>query len=201
MGMFDTFHLQHQGRHLAVQSKQFAQGLDDYHLGDFVAFEHASSAGVTAWIEDHKQDWQDPVCPLEWIALLLVDGCFLDAYVTDTEADARQAAEVMIKLWQSPERQVEALKHHAQAHYEARTRYRAALGQISSLLRDYAQWEQEKSQGNSGKRGFAFLRCDFEKASWDWHLARLLLGLEELREFVPVKYAVAETLENPKGRE
>jgi hypothetical protein len=94
MGMFDTFHIR--DRRLAVQSKQFAQVPDDYHLGDFVSFEQATPRGVTAWIEDHKQDWLDPDCPLEWIVLPLVDGCFLDAYVTDTEADARRVADVMV---------------------------------------------------------------------------------------------------------
>lgn len=88
MGMFDTFHTQDRGRQLAVQSKQFAQGLDDYRLGDFVDFDRPTPQGVTAWIEDHKQDWRDPDCPLEWAVLLLVDGCFVDAYVTDSEAGA-----------------------------------------------------------------------------------------------------------------
>lgn len=108
--MFDTFHIQDRGRQLAVQSKQCARVLDEYQLGDFVTFEQATPKGVTAWIEDHKQDWRAPAYPLEWIVPLLVDGCFLDTYVVNTEADARQVAEVMTKLWQSrgtPDRDTE----------------------------------------------------------------------------------------------
>lgn len=195
MGMFDTFHIQDRGRRLAVQSKQFAQGLDDYHLGDFVSFDQATPQGVTAWVEDHKQDWRDPACPLEWIVLLLVDGCFLDAYVTDTEADAKRVADVMVKLWQSPERQAEAFKRHARDHHDARMRYWRTLGEVSALLRDYDEWNQEKTQGKTKKRHFAFSRYDFDKEGWDWHLARLLLEQEEFREGVPVRYLVAQELE------
>lgn len=37
MGMFDTFHIHHQSRELAVQSKQFANVLNYNLLSDFVA--------------------------------------------------------------------------------------------------------------------------------------------------------------------
>lgn len=196
MGMFDTFHIQDRGRQLAVQSKQFAQVLGEYRLGDFVDFDQATPTGVTAWIEDHKQDWRDPASPQEWVVILLVDGCFLDAYVAETEADARQAADVMIKLWQSPERQAEALKRHAHDHYDARMRYRRTLEQISALLRDYAAWEQDKVEGkDTGERRFAFLRHDFDQEDWDWALAKLLLKQEAIKEHVPAKYAVAAKLD------
>lgn len=92
MGMFDTFHIQDRDRELAVQSNCFACMLDDYRIGDFVSFDHGTPSGVSAWIEDHKQDRHDPACPMEWVVILLVDGCFLDAYVADSETDARQAA-------------------------------------------------------------------------------------------------------------
>jgi hypothetical protein len=92
MSMFDTFHIHDRGRELAVQSKHFACLLDEYRIGDFVSFDHGTPTGITAWIEDHKHNWRDPTCPVEWAVILLVDGCFLDAYVADSETDARQAA-------------------------------------------------------------------------------------------------------------
>ncbi|MBK6741775.1 MAG: hypothetical protein IPG66_01900 [Hydrogenophilales bacterium] len=192
MGMFDTFHIQDRGRELAVQTKQFARVLDEYRLGDFVDFDAETPHGVRAYIEDYKNDYNDLTCPMEWVVILLVDGCFLDAYVAETEANARQTADVMVKLWQSPERQTEALKRHARSHYNARMRHQRALGQISALLHDYAEWEQQKAEGkDTTERRFAFMRYDFDKKSWDWHLARLLLGQEIFTEHVPTKYAVA----------
>lgn len=119
MGMFDTFNIQDRGRQLAVQSKHFACLLDEYRIGDFVSFDHGTPTGITAWIEDHKHDWRDPTCPVEWVVILLVDGCFLDAYVADSETDGWQAATVMVKLWQAPEHQAEALKRHVREHCEA----------------------------------------------------------------------------------
>lgn len=200
MGMFDTFHIQDRGRELAVQSKRFACLLDDYRIGDFVSFDHGTPTGITAWVEDHKHDWRDPTCPVEWAVILLVDGCFLDAYVADSEADARQAATVLVKLWQAPERQAEALKRHAREHYDARMRYRGALGEISALLSDYADLERQKTEGqDTTERRFAFMRHDFEAESWDWHLARLLSRLEEFREAMPAKYAVPVELDNVSG--
>lgn len=199
MGMFDTFHIQHQGRLLKVQTKQFANVLNDYNPGDFVDFEHATPKGVTAWIEDHKQDWRDPACPLEWVVLLLVDGCFLDAYVTESQADARLAAETMVKLWQEPERQAEAFRRHAQAHYEARTHQQHALDQLGALLRDYADWEKRKAEGKDPKPRLAFLWHDFDTEGWDWAVARLLLGLEEYKGRVPARYAVADEMVKRDG--
>ena len=51
MGMFDTFHIQDRGRQLTVQSKQFAQVLGEYRLGDFVGFDQATPTGVR--VSDH----------------------------------------------------------------------------------------------------------------------------------------------------
>lgn len=203
MGMFDTFHLQDRGRELPVQSKQFACVLDNYHLGDFVRFDQATPQGVAAWIEDHKQDWSTPTCPLEWVVLLLVDGCFLDAFVTDTETGARQAADVMVKLWQSPERQAEAFRRHALAHYDARTSQAQALDRIAALLRDYVDWQTRKEKGEPDPGLFRLFRHDFEKEDWDWAIARMLLELPEYRGRVPESYAVRAEMEaaNPKQGE
>jgi len=55
MGMFDTFHIQDCGRQLAVQSKQFAQVLGEYRLGDFVDFKQAVPSGVATWSVGHQQ--------------------------------------------------------------------------------------------------------------------------------------------------
>lgn len=196
MGMFDTFHVQDRGRTLEVQTKHFAKTLGEYRLGDFIDFEQATPCGVTIWIEVHKQDWRDPACPLEWVVILLVDGCYLDAYVAETEADARQVAEVMVKLWQSPERQAEAMKRHAHDHYDTRIRYQRALEQISALLHDYVEREKAQSEGkDTTEHRLSFFHYDFDKESWDWHLARLLLEQDEFREFVPATYFVAVSLE------
>lgn len=59
MGMFDTFHIQNQGRHIAVQSKEFACILNDYRLGDIVEYETNAPRGIQSCVEDHKQDWRD----------------------------------------------------------------------------------------------------------------------------------------------
>jgi len=167
MGMFDTFHIQDHGRHLAIQT----------------------------WIEDHKEDWIDPACPTEWIALLLVDGCFLDAFVARDEAEARNAAEIMARLWQSPERQAEAFQRHARAHYQALTARIRALDRVSRLLHDYVEWQEREAKGEADTSLFRFMRHDFGKESWDWAIARLLLELPEYREHVPGCYAVGAELE------
>jgi hypothetical protein len=195
MGMFDTFHIQDQGRRLAVQSKQFAGMLADYRLGDFVEYESTAPHGVQTNIEDHKQDWSDPACPTEWIVLLLIEGCFLDAYVARDEAEAHNAAEVMAKLWQSPERQAEALQRHARAHFQALTAQQRTLDRVSGLLRDYAEWQEREAKGEVDTSFFGFMRHDFSKETWDWAIARLLLELPEYRERVPAGYGVAMELE------
>lgn len=203
MGMFDTFHIQDQGRRLAVQSKQFARVLNDYRLGDFVEYETAAPRGVQTYIEDHKQDWHDPACPLIWVVLLLVDGCFLDAFVAQDEAEARNAAEVMGKLWQSPERQAEAFQRHAHAHYQTRLSQQHALDRVSRLLHDHIEWQEREAKGEADTRLFRFMRHDFGKETWDWAIARLLLELPEYREHVPACYAVGAELEavNPESGE
>lgn len=203
MGMFDTFHIQDQGRRLAVQSKQFACILNDYRLGDFVEYEITAPRGVQPYIEDHKQDWSDPACPTEWIVLLLIEGCFLDAYAARDEAEARNVAEVMAKLWQSPERQAEAFQRHARAHYQALTTRQRALDRVSGLLRDYAEWREREAKGEADTSLFGFMRHDFNKETWDWAIARLLMVLPEYREWVPAGYGVGVELEaaNPgKGQ-
>ena len=191
MGMFDTFHIQNQGRHLAIQSKQFACILNDYRLGDFVEFETTvAPRGVLTYIEDHKQNWSDGACPTEWIVLLLVNGCFLDAFVAGNEAEASNAAEVMVKLWQSPERQAEAFERHARTHYQTLTSLKHVLDRVGRLLRDYAEWQGREAKGEVDSSRFGFMRHDFNKETWDWAIARLLMALPEYREWVPEGYGV-----------
>ena len=202
MGMFDTFHIQDQGRDLAVQSKEFACILNNYRLGDFVEYEtDVVPRGVLAYIEDHRQNWSDTTCPKEWIVLLLVNGCFLDAFVAGDEVEARNAAEVMVKLWQSPERQAEAFQRHALAHYQTLTNQKCALDRVSKLLRDYAEWQEREAKAEADSRLFGFMRHDFGKETWDWAIARMLIELPEYREWVPAGYAVVKELEalNPES--
>ena len=203
MGMFDTFHVQDRGWELHVQSKQFARMLNEYRLGDFVEFEAEPPCGVQPWIEEHKQDWRDPACPLEWIVLLMVDGCFLDAFVARNEAEVRNAAEFMVKLWLSPEHQAEAFQRYARAHYEARTAQKHTLDRVSHLLHDYADWQAREAKGEADTSRFRFMRHDFGKETWDWAIARLLLELPEYCEKVPACYAVGAELDeaNPGNAE
>jgi len=195
MGMFDTFHIQHQGRHLAIQSKQFANMLADYRLGDFVEFEITAARGVQTYIEDHKQNWSDPACPTDWIVLLLVDGCFLDAFVAPDKAAAENAGQLMTRLWQSPVRQAEAFQRHARAHFQAMTTQQRALDRVSSLLRNYAEWQEREAKGEVDTSFFGFMRHDFSKETWDWAIARLLLELPEYREWVPAGYGLGKALD------
>lgn len=199
MGMFDTFYLDHRGRTLDVQSNQFARVLNNYHLGDFVDFDLATPRGVTAYIEDYRHDHIDPNCPLEWIVLLLVDGCFLDAYVAESEEEARQVADTMVKLWQSPERQAEAFRRHSQNHHDARRRLEHTLEGVSRLLSDYDAIQQEQTGEHPAGHFAFFLRHDFTQESWDWAIARWLLGLEEFKAGVPARYAVANEMEKRDG--
>jgi hypothetical protein len=199
MGMFDTFHIQDKDRLLAVQSKQFACILHDYRLGDFVEYETTAPRGIQTCIEDHKQDWRDATCPVEWIVLLLVNGCFLDAFVAKDETDARNTAEVMVKLWQSPERQAEAFQQHARKHYQTLSTQTNTLDRVTRLLNDYAKWQTRKSNNAAGTGLFGFGHHDFEKETWDWAISRLLLELPEYREQVPAEYAVGLELKNASG--
>jgi hypothetical protein len=121
----------------------------------------------------------------------LVNGCFLDAFVAGDEVEARNAAEVMVKLWQSPERQAEAFERHAFAHYQTLTNQKRALDRVSKLLRDYAEWQEREAKAEADTSFFGFMRHDFSKETWDWAIARLLLALPEYREWVPVGYGVA----------
>jgi hypothetical protein len=203
MGMFDTFYLQDNGRTLAVQSREFACFLDDYRLGDFVSFEGAAPMGVTAYIEDHKANWQDANCPVEWIVLLLVDSCFLDGFVASSKSEAQHAADIMVKLWASPERQAEAFKRFAKAHFAKRTEFDRGLGSALGLVRDYNDWSVKGAEKNNP---FRFLRHDFDKESWDLGLARMLSAIPEFAAHLPENYlarfkAEAEQHEQQAGDE
>lgn len=178
MGMFDTNHIQsqpYQGRRYAIRSKPFACLLDDHELGDFVAFDRS---------------------PLQWVVILLEDGCFRDAYIPDSEADTKQAAAVMVNFWQAPERQAKAFKRHAEAHFMALTRQQHALDRLATRLRDFAEREQRIVEGKTPEPEphWALLRHDFDQEGWDWAVARLLLELEGYRERVPARYAVADQM-------
>lgn len=194
MGMYDTFHLQNKGRTLEVQSKAFACVLGDYRLGDFVEFDLPVPTGITAHIEDHN--WRGHDYPTEWVVLLLVDGCFIDSYVAPIQADAQQAAEVMVKLWTSPERQADAFKRHAQHHYNRHDELKRAMSQVLRLLHDYAYQQQPEAETRQALR---FLQHDFEQESWDMALAQLLNRLPEFAEYLPDSYRVALALENQKS--
>jgi hypothetical protein len=185
MGMFDTFYLQDNGRRLAVQSHEFACFLDDYHLGDFVSFEGAAPMGVTAYIEEHKINWQDPNCPAEWVVLLIVDSCFVDGFVASSKSEAQHAADIMVKLWASPERQAEAFKRFAKTHFAKRTEFDHGLSKALRLVCDYDDWSTKGAEKN---KLLSFLRHDFDKESWDLGLARMLSAIPEFAQHLPEHY-------------
>ncbi len=185
MGMFDTFYLQDNGRTLAVQSKAFACFLDDYRLGDFVNFEMSTPTGITAYIEQYRHDWQDAFCQDEWIVLLIVDACFVDGFVASSKSEAQHAAEVMVKLWESPERQAEAFKRFANTHFSKRTEFGWGLGQALRLVCDFDEWS---SKGTEKNKLFGFLCHDFDLESWDLGLARILNSIPEYAERLPAQY-------------
>lgn len=166
--MFDTFYLQYKDRTLAVQSKAFACFLDDYRLGDFVNFEMPTPAGITAYIEQYRHDWQDASCQLEWIVLLIVDACFVDGFVASSKSEAQHAADVMVKLWASPERQAEAFKRFATTHFSKRTEFDRGLSQALRLVCDFVEWS---GKGTEKNKLFDFLCHDFDLESWDLALA------------------------------
>jgi len=176
--------------------------LGDYRLGDFVEYETTAPRGVQTYIEDYKHDWSDPTCPTEWIVLLLIEGCFLDAYVASDEAEARNVAEVMAKLWQSPERQAEAFQRNARAHFQTLRTQKRALDRVSGLLRDFVKWQEREAQGEEAvTRLLGFMRHDFSKETWDWAIAQLLLELPEYREWVPAGYGVGFEKRNESKEE
>jgi hypothetical protein len=203
MGMFDTFYLQDTSRTIEVQSREFACFLDDYRLGDFVSFEGAAPIGVTAYIEEHKINWQDSNCPVEWIVLLIVDSCFMDGFVASSKSEAQHAADIMVKLWASPERQAEAFKRFAKAHFAKRTEFDRGLANALRLVCDYDDWSTKGAEKNNL---FRFLRHDFDKESWDLGLARMLSSIPEFAEHLPGHYlarlkAEAEQDEQQAGDE
>jgi hypothetical protein len=183
--MIDTFYLQDKGRTLAVQSKAFACFLDDYRLGDFVTFEMATPAGITAYIEQYRHDWQDASCQDEWIVLLIVDACFVDGFVASSKSEAQHAADAMVKLWASPERQAEAFKRFANTHFSKRTELDRGLSQALRLVCDFDEWS---SKGTEKNKLFGFLRHDFDLESWDLGLARMLNSIPEYAERLPAQY-------------
>jgi hypothetical protein len=198
MGMFDTFYLQDNGRSLAVQSREFACFLDDYRLGDFVSFEGAAPLGVTAYIEEYKSNWQDSNCPVEWIVLLIVDSCFMVGFVAASESEAQHAAKTMVKLWAAPDRQAEAFKRFAKAHFTKRTEYDRVLGQALRLVCDYHEWSANGAKKNNP---FRFLRHDFDKESWDLGLARILKPIPEFAEHLPEPYLARFKAEAEQDRQ
>lgn len=198
MGMFDTFYLQDKGRTLKVQSKTFACTLGEYHLGDFVDFDPPAPSGITAYVEDHKQNWGDPACPIEWVVLILIDGCFVDSFIAPSQSEAQQAADVMVKLWAAPERQLEAFKGYARNHFDQRTEFSHALSKVLRLLQDYADRSQHETEPRQSLR---FMQHDFDKESLDMALARLLSSIPEYAAYLPASYLVALELENSKGEQ
>jgi hypothetical protein len=192
MGMFDTFHVQDNDRTLCVQTKQFACLLDDYRIGDLVDFEPPQPSGITAYIEDHRQDYRDENCPIEWVVLLIVDGCFVDSFVAQSQEEAQTAADVMVKLWSTSERQCEFFKRYSSIHYKKRLEFNRALDRALRLLRDYA--ENEATKNDSAKKTdafWSFMRHDFKKESLDEALAQILICLPHYKEFIPEIYSAA----------
>ena len=94
-------------------------------------------------------------------------------------------------------------RHHARAHHQTLTSRTRALDRISRLLNDYAEWQAHQSGGAADTSLFGFMRHDFDKETWDWAIARLLLELPEYRDQVPVGYAVGaevETANSGRGK-
>jgi hypothetical protein len=192
MGMFDTFHVQDNDRTVCVQTNQFACLLDEYRIGDLVDFEPPQTSGITAYIEDHRQDYRDDNCPIEWIVLLIVDGCFVDSFVAQSQEEAKTAADVMVKLWSTSERQCEFFKQYASIHYKKRLEFNRALDRALRLLRDYAKYEAARNEPEKKTQAlWHFMRHDFEKESLDKALAKILIGLPEYKEFIPEVYSAA----------
>ena len=186
MGMFDSFRLQHQGREVEIQSKQFANSLQNIRLGDFVEFDSATPIGVQGVIEDFKVDYRNHDEPYLWCVLIIVSGCFVDYLICDDKAEARSAAEVMVKLWQQPERQAEALLKFSSAHFAKSEMIAKTLSDVAWLLNQYQSWID-----NSGKRPekwFVFHWHDFDETPWDIALAKILLQMDEFRPHLHKKY-------------
>ena len=195
MSMFDSFRLQHQGREVEIQSKQFANSLQNIRLGDFVEFDSATPIGVQGVIEDFKVDYRNHDEPYLWCVLIIVSGCFVDYLICNDKTEARSAAEVMVKLWQQPERQAAALLKFSSAHFAKSEMIAKTLNDVAWLLNQYQSWID-----NSGERlekWFVFHWHDFDETPWDIALAKILLQMDELRPHLHKKYvAMSDNTEN-----
>ena len=197
--MFDSFRLQHQGREIEIQSKQFANSLQNIRLGDFVEFDSATPIGVQGVIEDFKVDYRNHDEPYLWCVLIIVCGCFVDYLICNDQAEARRAAEVMVTLWQQPERQAEALLKFSSAHFAKSEMIAKTLSDVAWLLNQYQSWID-----NSGKRPekwFVFHWHDFDETPWDIALAKILLQMDEFRPHLHKKYvAISDNTENEEEK-
>jgi hypothetical protein len=110
----------------------------------------------------------------------------VDYLICDDKAEAQRAAEVMVKLWQQPERQADALLKFSSAHFAKSEMLAQTLGNVSELLNQYQSWIE-----NAGKRPdkwFIFHWHNFDKTPWDIALAEILLSMDELRPHLHKKY-------------
>lgn len=186
MGMFDSFYLQHHGQEVEVQSKQFANSLQHIRLGDFIEFDSATPIGVQGIVEDFKPVYSDQEAPYLWCVLIILSGCFVDYMICDEKAEALRAVEVMVKLWQQPERQADALLKFSSAHFVKSEKLVKTLSNVAWLLNQYQSWIE-----NSGKRPdkwFVFHWHDFDETPWDIALAEILLNMDEFRPHLHKKY-------------
>lgn len=110
----------------------------------------------------------------------------MDYLICDDEAEAQRSAAVMVKLWQQPERQADALLRFASAHYAKSEANAHALGNVAALLGQHVSWLENAGKRPEGR--FSFHWHDFEETPWDEALAKILCGLEELRPRLPGKY-------------
>ena len=198
MGMFDSFYLRYQGREVEVQSKQFANSLQNTHLGDFVEFDNATPIGVQGIVEDFKVDYGVHDAPYLWCVLIILSGCFVDYLICDDKAEAQRAVEVMVKLWQQPERQADALLKFSSAHFAKSEMLARTLGNVAGLLNQYQSWIE-----NSGKRPekwFIFHWHDFDETPWDIALAEILLNMDEFRPYLHQKYLELNDVNNCGSR-
>ena len=198
MGMFDSFYLQHQDREVEVQSKQFANSLQHIRLGDFIEFDNATPIGVQGIIEDFKVNYSDHDAPYLWCVLIILSGCFVDYLICDDKAEAQRATEVMVKLWQQPERQAEALLKFSSAHFAKSEMLARTLGNVAGLLNQYQSWIE-----NAGKRPekwFVFHWHDFDETPWDIALANILLQMDEFRPHLHKKYLELNDVEKPEAK-
>jgi hypothetical protein len=131
-------------------------------------------------------DYSDRDAPYLWCVLIILSGCFVDSLICDDKAEAQRAAEVMVKLWQQPERQADALLKFSSAHFAMSEMLDRTLGNVAALLNQYQSWIE-----NSGKRPdkrFIFHWHDFDETPWDIALAKILLNMDEFCPHLHDKY-------------